>query len=63
MWLHRLSHDPSPSVRLAAARVMSQQDVVDLRDRLDQMANGDPSPTVSQMARLYRKWAAPPAGP
>ena len=54
VWLRELSHDDSPAVRLAAARVMSQQDVVDLSDRLEQMANDDPSPTVSQMARLYQ---------
>jgi hypothetical protein len=62
VWLRELSHDESPAVRLAAVRAMSQQDRVDLRDRLEQMAEGDPSPTVSQMARLYQKWAKAPAG-
>ena len=57
LWLRELSHDDSPAVRLAAVRVMSQQDVVDLSDRLEQMADSDPSPTVSQVARLYQKWA------
>ena len=57
VWLRELSHDESPAVRLAAVRVMSQQDVVDLSDRLEQMADGDPSPTVRQMAGLYQKWA------
>jgi hypothetical protein len=57
VWLRELSHDDSPAVRLAAARAMSQQDVVDLSDRLDQMASSDPSPTVCQMAKLYQKWA------
>ena len=61
VWLRELSHDDSPAVRLAAVRVMSQQDVVDLSDRLEQMADGDPSPTVCQMARLYQKWAKAPA--
>ena len=56
-WLRELSHDQAPSVRLAAVRVMSQQDNLDLGDRLEQMADGDPSPTVCQMARLYQKWA------
>lgn len=56
-WLRELSHDPAPSVRLAAVRVMSQQRGLDLADRLEQMAGGDPSPTVCQMARLYQKWA------
>ena len=40
---------------------MSQQDVVDLSDRMEQMADADPGPTVSQMAPLYRKWAKPAA--
>jgi hypothetical protein len=57
VWLRELSHDESPAVRLAAVRVMSQQDIVDLSDRLDQMADGDPSPTVCQIARLYQKMA------
>ena len=57
VWLRELSHDDSPAVRLAAARAMSQQDLVDLSDRLEQMAEGDPSPTVCQMAKLYQKWA------
>jgi HEAT repeats len=57
LWLRELSHDESPAVRLAAVRVMSQQDLVDLSDRLEQMADGDPSPTVSQVARIYQKWA------
>jgi hypothetical protein len=61
VWLRELSHDESPAVRLAAVRVMSQQNRVDLSDRLEQMAVGDPSPTVSQMARLYQKWAKAPA--
>ena len=62
VWLRELSHDESPAVRLAAARAMSQQNRVDLSDRLKQMAEGDPSPTVSQMARLYQKWAKAPVG-
>ena len=57
VWLRELSHDEAPSVRLAAVRVMSQQQALDLGDRLEQMADGDPSPTVCQMARLYQKWA------
>src|SRR5262249_18334971 len=46
IWLRRLSHDPAPSVRAAAARVMGQQTLLDLTDRLDQMARSDPSPSV-----------------
>ncbi len=53
VWMRRLSHDPSPAVRAAALRLMSQQAVVDLSDRIDQMARSDPSETVCQLARFY----------
>jgi hypothetical protein len=53
LWLRRLSHDSSPAVRAAAVRVMSQQSLIDLTDRIDQMARSDPSPTVAQLARFY----------
>jgi hypothetical protein len=53
LWLRRLSHDPSPAVRVAAMRAMVQQPFLDLTDRIDQMARSDPSPTVSQLARYY----------
>lgn len=52
-WLRRLSHDPSPSVRVAAMRAMVGQPYLDLSDRIDQMARSDPSPTVCQLARYY----------
>jgi hypothetical protein len=58
VWLRRLSHDPAPSVRAAAVRVMSQQTLVDLTDRIDQMAQGDPSPTVSSLAAYWLKHRA-----
>jgi hypothetical protein len=53
LWLRRLSHDPKDSVRAAAVRVMGRVTVPDLSDRLDQMARGDPSPTVAQLANYY----------
>jgi hypothetical protein len=53
LWLRRLSHDPSPSVRVAAMRAMTQQSFADLSERIDQMARTDPSPTVSQLAQYY----------
>jgi hypothetical protein len=53
LWLRRLSHDPKDSVRAAAVRVMSRLTVIDLSDRLDQMARNDPSPTVAQLAQYY----------
>ena len=53
MWLKRLSHDTSPAVRSAAARAMAQASSPDLAERLAQMAEGDPSPTVSRLTRHF----------
>jgi hypothetical protein len=53
VWLRRLSHDPAESVRAAAVRVMAEQTVVDLRDRLEQMKSHDPSPSVCWLADYY----------
>ena len=53
LWLRRLSHDPSPAVRVAALRLMGGQKLVDLSDRIDQMARTDDSPTVCQLAQFY----------
>ena len=53
LWLRRLSHDPSPAVRVAALRLMWRQKLVDLSDRIDQMARTDDSPTVCQLAQFY----------
>jgi hypothetical protein len=53
LWLRRLSHDKTESVRAAAVRVMSRLTLIDLTDRIDQMARSDPSPTVAQIAQYY----------
>jgi HEAT repeat protein len=53
VWLRRLSHDPVSAVRAAAVRAAAEQKVVDLTDRLEQIAQNDPSPTVRQLARYY----------
>lgn len=53
LWLRRLSHDSSPSVRVAAIRAMTQQNFVDLSDRIDQIAREDSNPTVRQLAHYY----------
>jgi HEAT repeat protein len=53
IWLRRLSHDPSPAVRAAAIRAAGDHRQVDFSDRLIQMAQNDPSPTVRQLARYY----------
>jgi len=53
IWLRRLSHDPSPAVRAAAVRAATEQPATHLADRLEQMAQNDPSPTVRQIAQYY----------
>ena len=66
VWLRLLSIDPEPSVRVAAVRAAVADPRVDLSDRMDQMVQSDPSPTVSQLARYYlscqqrRKSSTPP---
>ena len=59
IWLRRLSQDPEQAVRAAAAQAAAYQPVVDLSDRLRQMANDDPSPTVRQLARYYLQLPRP----
>ena len=52
-WLRRLSNDPSPAVRAAAVRAATEQPMASLVDRLEQMAQNDPSSTVRQLAQYY----------
>jgi HEAT repeat protein len=51
-WFRRLSHDSAPSVRIAAIRAACRVHV-DLRDRLEEMVQGDESQTVRQLAAYY----------
>jgi HEAT repeat protein len=58
VWLTRISHDPSPAIRAAAARAMSRFSAAEglddrARVRLDEMARGDPSATVCLLAKYY----------
>jgi hypothetical protein len=53
VWLRLLTADPEPAVRVAAVRAAVADPLVDLTDRIDQMTQGDPSPTVCQLARYY----------
>jgi HEAT repeat protein len=53
VWLRRLSHDPSPAVRAAAIRAVSEFAEVDLSDRINQIAQTDPNFTVRQLAQYY----------
>jgi len=55
VWLERLSQDPAPAVRAAALRAACTVFRVNLRPRLEQMAQQDPSPTVRQLAIHYLK--------
>jgi hypothetical protein len=53
VWLRRLTLDPAPAVRAAAARVAAQEPSAGLRQRLVEMAQSDPSETVREIARFY----------
>jgi hypothetical protein len=53
VWLRRLSQDSSPAVRAAALRAAMEFTQVDLRDRMEQVVQDDPSPTVRQLAAFY----------
>jgi hypothetical protein len=53
IWLRRLSHDPAAAVRAAAVRAAADQPVSGLADRIEQMVQDDPSPTVRQVAHYY----------
>lgn len=55
IWLRRLSHDTNPAVRAAALRSAALDQEIDFRDRLQQMAQNDPSDTVRQLAQYYLK--------
>lgn len=53
VWLRRMSHDPAPAVRAATIRMSAEQTLVDLSDRMEQMAQDDPSLTVRALAQYY----------
>jgi HEAT repeat protein len=53
LWLRSLTHDPSPAVRAAAVRAASETTLPQLADRIHQMANNDPCPTVRQLASHF----------
>jgi HEAT repeat protein len=62
VWLRRLSHDDAPAVRAAALRALAEQPQLGrFRDRLEQMAQNDPSPTVQQLAGHYLRQTAAPS--
>lgn len=52
-WLRQLSLDPAAAVRAAAVRAIGENTQVDLTERIREMADRDPSPTVRQNARYY----------
>jgi hypothetical protein len=53
LWLRRLTHDPDAAVRFAAMAAAAANRQVDLSDRLREMRDGDPSPTVRQWAPYF----------
>jgi hypothetical protein len=52
-WMERLSRDPAPAVRAAAARAMGRQGDERLRATLRQLAENDEDPTVQEIARFF----------
>jgi hypothetical protein len=52
-WVSRLYEDPEPAVKIAAARATCELRLVGLMDRLRELAQNDPSPTVRQAAEFY----------
>jgi hypothetical protein len=53
VWLRHLSHDSAAAVRAAAVRAAAERAMSSLTDRLEQMAQSDPSPSVRQLAHYY----------
>jgi HEAT repeat protein len=53
IWLQRLSRDPCPAVRAAAARAAGEQQVVAMQERLAEMAVADPDLTVRPIAKFH----------
>ncbi|HYT91008.1 MAG TPA: HEAT repeat domain-containing protein, partial [Gemmataceae bacterium] len=60
IWLERLTHDPCQAVRAAAIRAAGENPLVDLGERLREVRDGDPSPTVRQLAGYYLQLRAQP---
>jgi HEAT repeat protein len=52
-WLSRLSRDPSPAVRAAAARTAAELRIFQLTSRLSELAAKDPESTVRQIAQFH----------
>src|SRR5262249_60422106 len=52
-WLRRLTQDPDAAVRFAAMAAAAANRQVDLSERLREMRDGDPSPTVRQWAPYF----------
>jgi hypothetical protein len=53
VWVRSLSEDPVPAVRAAAVRAAVELSLVDMGDRVRQMAQTDPAPTLRQICKYY----------
>jgi hypothetical protein len=62
-WLRRLSDDPVPAVRAAAARLADERQVFQLTDRLTAMATADADLTVRQAAAYHLRQLQAPVRP
>lgn len=60
VWLARLSQDPVPAVRAAAARHAAERQVESFGERLRAMAETDPDETIRQLARTFLEQAGQP---
>jgi hypothetical protein len=54
-WIARLCDDREPAVKIAAIRAAAEHHQSGLADRIREMAQTDPSPTVRQVAESYLK--------
>jgi hypothetical protein len=53
LWLERMIQDESPAVRAAVLRMAAELDDLPFRDRLLEMADTDPCPTIRQIGHFY----------
>jgi hypothetical protein len=53
LWLERLSRDPAPAVRVAAARAISRQQDLRGLTLMRHLASEDADPTVQEIARFF----------
>jgi hypothetical protein len=53
IWLKKMSNDPSPAVRAAAVRAISQEMSLDLIDRNSKVEKKDTNPSINRLENYY----------